>query len=196
MRCAMMNRRTEFHAACWFPDERVKAYMANCERAVCLQPRSTVEEMHVRVCEDDTIQRGLISAGMRRCVRRRCVCAYLIIIVSSISSTPWRNRFAKTGGTERTIDAFTEQNSSFSFPLRDLLEPSTSTGRGEPFRFMSVQMSQCRRAEVPSDRCIGNWAQGRSGIPAHAVTSTRWNLALTPFPVRHSLYSTLQGTFE
>jgi hypothetical protein len=136
MRCAMMNRRTEFHAACRFPDERVKTYMANCERAVCLQPRDTVEEMHVGVCEDNTIQRGLISAGMRRCVRRRCVCTHLIIIVSSISSTPWRNRFAKTGGTERTIDAFTEQNSSFSFPLRDLLEPSTSTG-GEPFRFMS-----------------------------------------------------------
>jgi hypothetical protein len=66
MRCAMMNRRTEFHAACRFPDERVKTYMANRERAVCLQPRSTVEEMHVRVCEDDTIQRGLISTGMRR----------------------------------------------------------------------------------------------------------------------------------
>jgi hypothetical protein len=62
----MMNRRTEFHAACRFPDERVKTYMAYCERAVCLQPRDTVEEMHVRVREDDTIQRGLISAGMRK----------------------------------------------------------------------------------------------------------------------------------
>jgi hypothetical protein len=61
-----MNRRTEFHTARRFPDERVKTYMANCERAVCLQPRDTVEEMHVRVREDDTIQRRLVSAGMRK----------------------------------------------------------------------------------------------------------------------------------
>jgi hypothetical protein len=79
------------------------------------------------------------------------VCAHLMIIVSSISSTPSRNRFAKTGGTERTIDAFMEQNSSFSFPLRDLFgEPSTSMGGGEPFRLISgagagAIMSQCRR---------------------------------------------------
>lgn len=38
-----------------------KHYMANCERAVCLQPRNTVEED---------------------------VCAHPIIVVSSISSTP------------------------------------------------------------------------------------------------------------
>jgi hypothetical protein len=62
----MTNTRTEFHAACRFPYERVKTYMANCERAVRLQPRDTVKEMHVRVCEDDTIQRGLVSAGMRK----------------------------------------------------------------------------------------------------------------------------------
>src|SRR6266849_1642716 len=62
--CAM-NGRTEFHAACRFPDERVKTYMANCERAVCLKPRDTVKEMYVRVREDDTIQRGLVSVGMR-----------------------------------------------------------------------------------------------------------------------------------
>jgi hypothetical protein len=61
-----MNRRTEFHAACRFPDERVKTDMANCERAVGLQLRDTVKEMHVRVREDDTIQRGLVSAGMRK----------------------------------------------------------------------------------------------------------------------------------
>jgi hypothetical protein len=87
-----MNRRTEFHAACRFPDECVKTYMANCERAVCLQPRDTVEEMHVRVREDDAIQRGLISATMREKKRMiECegdVYAHLIIIVSSISSTP------------------------------------------------------------------------------------------------------------
>ena len=57
-----------------------------------------------------------------------------MIIVSSISSTPERNLFAKTGGTERTIDALTERNSSFSFSLRALLgEPSTSMGTGEFF---------------------------------------------------------------
>lgn len=70
------------------------------------------------------------------------MCAHFIIIVSSISSTPWRNRFAKTGGTERTIDAFTEQNSSFSFPLCALFaEPSTSMGGCEPFRFMTGRAS-------------------------------------------------------
>ena len=52
---ARWNGRTEFHAGCRFPDERVETYMANCERAVCLQSRDTVEEMHVRVREDDTI---------------------------------------------------------------------------------------------------------------------------------------------
>lgn len=57
-----MNRRTEFHAACRFPDKRVKTYMANRERAVRLQPGDTVEEMQVGVGEDHTIQRGLISA--------------------------------------------------------------------------------------------------------------------------------------
>lgn len=87
-----MNRRTQFHAACRFPDECVKTYMANCERAVCLQLRHRVEEVHVRVREDDTIQRGLVSAGMeKKKMNAECeegVYAYLIIIVSSISSTP------------------------------------------------------------------------------------------------------------
>jgi hypothetical protein len=183
-----MNRRTEFHAACRFPDERVKPYMANCERTVCLQPRNTVEEMHVRVGEDDTIQRGLVSAEMREEKKGRCVCAHLIIIVSSISSTPSRNRFAKTGGTERTIDAFTEQNSSFSFPLGALLgELSTSMGGGEPFRFMSgagaIIMSQCRRVQC---RRIGELAQVGPEF-RRMPWSTRWTLALTPFPVRHPL---------
>jgi hypothetical protein len=50
-----MNRRTEFHAACRFPDKRIKTYMANCERAVRLQPGDTVEEMQVGVGEDDAI---------------------------------------------------------------------------------------------------------------------------------------------
>lgn len=38
---------TEFHAACRVPDERLESYMANCEWAVCLQTRDTVEEMHI-----------------------------------------------------------------------------------------------------------------------------------------------------
>src|ERR1700730_16831987 len=62
-----------------------------------------------------------------------------MIIVSSISSTPECNLFAKTGGTARTIDALTERNSSFafSFSLRALFgEPSTSMGTGELFRFI------------------------------------------------------------
>jgi len=114
------------------------------------------------------------------------VYAHLIIIVSSISSTPLRNRFAKTGGTERTIDAFTEPNSSFSFPLRALLgEISTSTGGGEPFRFMSG-----RDEPVSSARCIGT---GRSGIPAHAVTRSAVDFGAHSIP---SPSSTLQGTFE
>jgi hypothetical protein len=47
------------------------------------------------------------------------------------------------GGTERTIDAFPEQNSPFSFPLHALLgERSTPKGGGEPFRFMSGAMGQ------------------------------------------------------
>jgi hypothetical protein len=62
---------------------------------------------------------------------------HLMIMVSSISSTPERNLFAKTGGTERTIDAFTERNSSFDFSLRALLgEPSTSMGMGSFFGFI------------------------------------------------------------
>jgi hypothetical protein len=61
-----MNTRTEFHAAGRPPNERVKPYMANCERAIFLQPRDTVEEVHVRVRKDDAIQRGLVSAGTRR----------------------------------------------------------------------------------------------------------------------------------
>ena len=40
--------------------------MANCERAVCLQPRYTVEKVHIRVREDDTIQRGLVSVGLKK----------------------------------------------------------------------------------------------------------------------------------
>ncbi len=50
-----MNRRTEFHAACRFPYERVETHMANCERAICLQPCDTVEKVHIRMREDDTI---------------------------------------------------------------------------------------------------------------------------------------------
>jgi hypothetical protein len=40
--------------------------MANREGAVCLEHRDTVEEMQVRVREDDTIQRGFVSAGLRK----------------------------------------------------------------------------------------------------------------------------------
>lgn len=42
-----MKTRTELHTAGRFPNERVKTYMANCKRAICLQPRDTVEEVHV-----------------------------------------------------------------------------------------------------------------------------------------------------
>lgn len=62
---------------------------------------------------------------------------HLMIMVSSISSTPERNLFAKTGGTARTIDALTERNSSFGFSLRALFgETSTSRGTGELLRFI------------------------------------------------------------
>jgi hypothetical protein len=62
---------------------------------------------------------------------------HLMIMVSSISSTPECNLFAKTGGTARTIDALTERNSSLAFSLRALFgEPSTSMGTGELFRFI------------------------------------------------------------
>src|SRR6266702_962960 len=41
-----------------------------------------------------------------------------MVIVSSISSTPSRSRFAKIGGTASTTDALTERNSlSATFPL-------------------------------------------------------------------------------
>jgi hypothetical protein len=83
------------------------------------------------------------------------------------------------------MEVFTEQNSSFSFPLRALLgELSTPTGGGEPFRFMSGAgaTSQCRR--VPSVY----WRTDRSGIPAHAVVYAVDFGALTPFPVCHPLY--------
>jgi hypothetical protein len=61
-------------------------------------------------------------------------------MVSSISSTPERNRFAKTGGTARTTDALTERNSSPAFSLRTLLgESSTSMGTGELLRFISLE---------------------------------------------------------
>lgn len=55
-----MTRRTEFHAACGAPNECLESYMANCEWAICLEPRDTLEEMHVCVCKDDTIQGGFI----------------------------------------------------------------------------------------------------------------------------------------
>lgn len=73
----MINRRTEFHAACRFPDKRIKTYMANCKRAVCLQSRDTIEEVHIRVREDNTIQRGLVSAGLKKKIVSAmvCVCA-------------------------------------------------------------------------------------------------------------------------
>ena len=87
-----MNTRTEFHTACRSPNERVKTYMANCKGAIRLQASDTVEEVHVRVREDDAIQRGFISAGNNKNSGRVCVTesvnAYLMIMVSSISSTP------------------------------------------------------------------------------------------------------------
>ena len=43
--------------------------------------------------------------------------ADLMVMVSSISSTPSRNRFAKTGGTASTTDALTERNSLSAFSL-------------------------------------------------------------------------------
>lgn len=50
--------------------------------------------------------------------------AYLMVMVSSISSTPSRSRFAKIGGTASTTDALTERNSlsaiSLPFPLCEL----------------------------------------------------------------------------
>jgi len=58
-----MIRHTEFHAACGVPNECLESYMANCEWAICLETRDTVEEVHVCVCKDDTIQRGFISVG-------------------------------------------------------------------------------------------------------------------------------------
>jgi len=62
---------------------------------------------------------------------------HLMIMVSSISSTPECNLFVKTGGTARTIDALTERNSSFAFSLRALFgEISSSMGTGELLRFI------------------------------------------------------------
>ena len=112
-------------------------------------------------------------------------------MVSSISSTPWRNRLVKTGGTERTMDAFTEQNSSFSFPLRALLgEPSTSTGGGEPFRFMDEPVPSSGGGAARSFGVLGTHSVRNSG---DAVWSTRWTLALNSIS---SPSSTLRGTFE
>ena len=71
---------------------------------------------------------------------------HLIIMVSSISSTPECNLFVKTGGTARTIDALTERNSSFAFSLRALFgEISTSMGTGELLRFIFLFDGGTRR---------------------------------------------------
>ena len=109
-------------------------------------------------------------------------------MVSSISSTPSRNRFAKTGGTTRTIDALTEQNSSSAFSLRTLLgEMTTSMDTGELFRFISLGG---RGEELEPDQIT---QRGHVlAFPAH-VPSQRWILApepprLLPAIRRHQLY--------
>jgi hypothetical protein len=86
-----MKTRTELHTAGRLPNECVKTYMANCKRTIRLQPRDTVEEVHVRVREDNTTQRGLVSEKKKKSSGRGEGCvgrAYLMIMVSSISSTP------------------------------------------------------------------------------------------------------------
>jgi|SRR6266851_7320663 len=113
-----------------------------------------------------------------------------MIIVSSISSTPERNLFAKTGGTERTIDALTERNSSFSFSLRALLgEPSTSMGTGEVFRF--IFDGHWTGPQGKSNCALVGPKSSRIWRTRHTPRSRwRWALALhslTVFPACHQL---------
>jgi len=90
--------------------------------------------------------------------------AHLMIMVSSISSTPYRSRFAKTGGTARTMDALTERNPSFPFSLRAFFfgELSTSMGSGGLLRFIFLACVDRRQRHVP----LGCTGTDRSEIPA------------------------------
>jgi hypothetical protein len=114
---------------------------------------------------------------------------HLMIMVSSISSTPECNLFAKTGGTARTIDALTERNSSLAFSLRAFFgEPSTSMGTGEPFRFILMgtvigtvlAFVGWRQMRVYCAEVVTNLA-----VPAHAgLTDGPWH-SYTVFPACH-----------
>ena len=161
------------------------------------------------MCKDDAIQHGLVPMGDEKKSKwaegRK---EDLMIIVSSISSTPERNLFAKTGGTERTIDALTERNSSFSFSLRALLgEPSTSMGTGEFFRFIfdghwtgpqgKIQLC-ANRAEVVTNlagpaHAVLTVALGTRIALTHRVPSLSTTLRVTR--ARHNMVITVSRTF-
>lgn len=115
--------RTYFQANFWTPNRCIKPDFADEEWTVSTNYRPFVDEWQIGVREHNTLESRDISESMSSMYATRFWVVqgrYLIIMESSISSTPARGLSAKIGGTERVRDAFMTWNSPSGLSMSDL----------------------------------------------------------------------------